>query len=233
MDVWIDLARGPLFRIALATCVLGLLYHLFNAIYQIVNAYRRAGDRDVPFGSVAGITLRWLFPVRLLRATPVFSIASILFHSGIVLVPLFYVGHVRLWQEGMPLAWPVLGETVSDVLAILSIIGLAVLLGGRLLLASSRQLTTFQDVVLLVILVAVAASGYWAAHPTASPIAPRAMVLTHMLLGNLALVLMPTTKIVHCILYPVTQLISELGWHFPASSGRHVAVVLGKENEPV
>ena len=32
---------------------------------------------------------------------------------------------------------------------------------------------------------------------------------------------------------PLTQLISEIGWHFPAESGKHVAVALAKENEPI
>jgi hypothetical protein len=59
------------------------------------------------------------------------------------------------------------------------------------------------------------------------------MVLAHMLLGNLALILTPLTKITHCVLYPMIQLVFELGWHFPAETGRHVAVALDKESEPV
>ena len=31
----------------------------------------------------------------------------------------------------------------------------------------------------------------------------------------------------------MTRLLSEVAWHFPADSGRHVAVALGKENEPI
>mgnify|MGYP000665194020 CR=1 FL=1 len=58
-------------------------------------------------------------------------------------------------------------------------------------------------------------------------------MLTHLLLGNLALILTPMTKIVHCVLGPLTQLLSEVAWHFPADSGRRVAAVLGKENEPI
>ena len=59
------------------------------------------------------------------------------------------------------------------------------------------------------------------------------MLLVHLLLGNLALILTPMTKIVHCVLGPLTQLLSEVAWHFPAESGRHVAVALGKESEPL
>ena len=42
MDTWIALARGPLFRIALTICVLGLCYRLGVALWQIVSSWRRA-----------------------------------------------------------------------------------------------------------------------------------------------------------------------------------------------
>jgi hypothetical protein len=59
------------------------------------------------------------------------------------------------------------------------------------------------------------------------------MVLLHVLGGDLVLIMIPTTKIAHCVLYPFTQLLFQLGWHFPADTGRHVAIALRKENEPV
>ncbi len=59
------------------------------------------------------------------------------------------------------------------------------------------------------------------------------MLLIHVLLGNLVLILIPTSKISHCIIYPLSQLIFQLGWHFPAATGRHVAAALAKENEPI
>jgi nitrate reductase gamma subunit len=233
MDTWIALARGPLFRLSLAVCLLGLAYYLGNTLAHIVRAYRQATDKQLPTGEIVSATLRWLVPVRLLRINPLGGFASLLFHVGILLVPLFYVGHVRLWQADLPVPWPVLGSTVSDEQSLASAAGLLLLLAGRLLIAASRQLTGLADALLLAVLLALVLSGYWAAHPTASPLAPRTMVLIHMLLGNLALVLTPLTKIVHCVLYPLTQLIGELGWHFPAATGRHVAVALAKEDEPV
>jgi nitrate reductase gamma subunit len=233
MDTWIALARGPLFRIALAVCLLGLAYHLGNTVAHIVRAHRRAADKNLPTGDILAATLRWLVPVRLLRANPLGGVASLLFHVGILLVPLFYVGHVRLWQASLPVPWPVLGPAVSDVLSLVTAAGLLLLLAGRLVIAASRQLTALADALLLALLLGLVLSGYWAAHPEASPLAPRAMVLIHMLLGNLALVITPLSKIVHCVLYPLTQLISELGWHFPAATGRHVCDALAKENEPV
>jgi nitrate reductase gamma subunit len=231
MDAWIDLARGPLFRLALASCLLGLGYHLGNTLWMLVQSHRRSTDKELALGSVASATFGSLLPFR--RRRPLQTVAGVAFHVGILLVPLFYVGHVTLWQGMMPIPWPTLGPAVSDALTLATVTGLATLLLLRLLVRSSRELTTTADVAVLVLLLVVTGSGYWAAHPTSSPTSARPMLLVHLLAANLALFLTPLTKIVHCILAPLNQLVSEVAWHFPAESGAHVAVALGKENDPV
>jgi nitrate reductase gamma subunit len=233
MDTWIELARGPLFRLSLAVLVLGLGYRFGVAIAQVTAAWRRAGDRKVPTKEVAAATIGWLFPRRLLRAKPLYSVASFLFHVGILLVPLFLIGHVALLQRWLPLAWPRLSPTLADTLTVVCLIALGVLIGGRLATRTSRHLSKPMDIAILVVLFLLMLFGFFASHPAWSPFDARVMLLLHMLLGNLALVLTPTTKIAHCVLYPFTQLIFQLGWHFPAESGRHVAVALAKEDEPV
>jgi nitrate reductase gamma subunit len=110
---------------------------------------------------------------------------------------------------------------------------LVVLLVGRVVVRSARKLTRTRDVLLLVVLLLTVLFGYLAAHPTQSPFAARSILLFHILGGNLVLVLIPTTKIAHCVLYPFTQLLFQLGWHFPAETGRHVAIALAKEDEPI
>ena len=47
------------------------------------------------------------------------------------------------------------------------------------------------------------------------------------------LILIPLTKLSHMILLPVTQLVSELAWHFPPDAGSKVAATLKKEGEPI
>jgi nitrate reductase gamma subunit len=233
MDTWIELARGPLFRISLAICVLGLSYRLSVAMWQLTTSWRQAGDRKIPLRAVFKATARWMLPTHLFRLRPFYGLASVLFHLGILLVPLFYAGHANLWLSGLPFTWPTLTSGLADVLSLAAIASLAAILLGRLLVSASRDLTTSEDVWILVVLLALTVSGYWAAHPTSSPFGARGMLLAHALVGNLALILTPLTKIVHCILFPLTQLMSEVGWHFPAASGRHVAVALAKEQEPV
>ena len=129
-ETWISLAQGPLFRISLAVCLLGLAYRLFSTIWLLRMAYNRAGDQEIPFGTVWKATLRWLWPVRIVRHRPIYSLASMLFHVGIILVPLFGVGHVALWAGALTF-WPVLGAQVADILTWLMIAGMAVVLLER------------------------------------------------------------------------------------------------------
>jgi nitrate reductase gamma subunit len=233
MDVWIDFARGPLFRIALAVMVLGLGYRIGVTVLQIATAWRRAADRRLPGRDIAAATLGWLLPVHLLRSRPVYSAASFLFHIGIVVVPLFLVGHVGMLAGTVPVGWPTLSPALADTLTLACIAALLVLLVGRLAVSSARKLTRTQDAVILLVLLLTVLFGFLAAHPAVSPFAARSMLLLHILCGDLILVLVPTTKIAHCVLYPFTQLLFQLGWHFPAETGRHVAIALAKEDEPV
>ena len=233
MDTWIELARGPLFRIALAALIIGLAYRLGTSVSQVVLAWRRAGDRQLPVRTVVTATLSWLFPVRLLRQRPLYGIASLLFHVGIIALPLFLAGHVALVQQLLPSFWPRLPGGVADTVSVVALLALGGVLLGRLAVRPVRALTRFQDVTVLGLLLLLVGFGFLAAHPALSPFPARTMLLLHILAGDLALALTPVTKIAHCIVYPFTQLVFELAWHFPADSGRHVVAALGKEGEPV
>ena len=70
-------------------------------------------------------------------------------------------------------------------------------------------------------------------HPALNPLPFEATLLAHVLSANLLLVLIPLTKLSHMILLPITQLVSELAWHFPPDAGSKVAVTLKKQSEPI
>jgi hypothetical protein len=97
MDAWIALARGPMFRVALAACLLGLAYHLVNTLWMVIQSHRRSTDKELALGTVLKATVGSLLPLRERR--PIQTVAGLAFHAGILLVPLFYVGHVTLWQR--------------------------------------------------------------------------------------------------------------------------------------
>ncbi len=122
---------------------------------------------------------------------------------------------------------------MADGLTAIALVALFALIIGRLGSESSRALSRTSDVLILGLLFALLLFGWWAANPVWSPFAARTMLLLHIITGNLVLVLAPVTKIAHCALYPLTRLVFQLGWHFPAATGRHVAQALSKEGEPV
>lgn len=233
MDGLIEFARGPLFRLSLTICVLGLGYRIAVIVAQIAAAWHRAGDRRLPLGAVASATVSWLMPVRLWRSRPFYSTASVLFHLGVFVVPLFLVGHVALLGGLVPGWWPVLPQPAADTITVVAMVALVALIVGRAASSASRALTRGSDVSVLVVLLGLLLFGWWAANPAMSPFAARTMLAVHIMLGNLVLILVPTTKIAHCALMPFARLVFQLGWHFPAETGRHVAQALNKEGEPV
>ena len=58
-------------------------------------------------------------------------------------------------------------------------------------------------------------------------------MLVHALSGDLVLMLIPFTKMSHVVRLPVTQLITELGWHLEPGAGERVARALHTEEEPI
>jgi len=233
MDGLIELARGPLFRISLTVCLLGLGYRLIVTLAQIAAAWYRAGDRRLPWKAIATATVGWIFPRRLWRARPVYSTLSVLFHVGVVVVPLVLAGHVALLTGVLPRWWPTLPADAADTLTAVALLALLAMIVARIGVRSSRAVSKPSDIVIPVLLLVLLLFGWWAANPTWSPFGARPMLLLHILVGDLVLILIPLTKITHCVLYPFTRVVFQLGWHFPAETGRHVAQALNKEGEPV
>ncbi|MBC8425878.1 hypothetical protein H8E07_17340, partial [bacterium] len=82
MDTWIALARGPLFRISLAVCLLGLAYRFGVTAWQIGAAHRRACDKRPPPASIWRAARPRLLPWRRRRARPPARPRPSAFHAG-------------------------------------------------------------------------------------------------------------------------------------------------------
>ncbi len=234
LEFWLDLAKGPLFRFSFAICVLGLARILIMSIWTAVKMYRQAGDQDLPYRLIWKSTLHWLFPVRIgLHNRPFFSIVSIVFHIGLILVPIFLFAHIQLWHEGTGLWWPALPRVIAEFLTVTTILSAFLLFFARVGNSGSRHISRGQEVMWPLLLAIPFISGFLGSYPTWSPLSYSAMMLIHIMSGNLILLLIPFTKIAHCLLVPFSQFISELGWHFPKSSAKNVEITLGKQGQPI
>lgn len=233
MEVWLQLAKGPLFWVAFVVMLLGLGRHLALTLYEARRAYRRAGDKEIPTRRIFHETMRWLVPWTRLRNRWLYSASTVLFHVGVILVPLFLAGHIALWNQALGIAWPGLPNAVATTLTLITIAAALAVLVQRVASRESRMLGRFQDYALPVLLGLVFLTGFMTMHPAWNPWGRDPVFLIHVLAGDLALFLVPFTKLSHMVLLPLTQLVGELAWHFPADAGARVGVTLEKESEPI
>ncbi|MFC1737307.1 hypothetical protein ACFL1X_14440 [Candidatus Hydrogenedentota bacterium] len=233
METWIEWGRGPIFRFAFAFMVLGLLRHAGIACFEIGRALWRAGDKSVPVLAIGKTTLSWLFPVNKIGTRPLFSVTTIMFHLAILITPVFLAGHIALWKRGTGQSWPSIPNSMADFLTILALASIVAVVIQRMLGRDTRVISRFQDYAIPLLIAVPFSSGHLLMHPASNPFSFDATMLVHVMSANLVFVLIPITKLSHCILLPTTQLVSEVGWHFPPKSGSEVGLLLGKENEQI
>ena len=234
MDVVIDFLRGPLFRFSIAAVILGLSRHVILSVVGFLRARSRAGHKQIEFGTVLTRTVSTLNPLRYMMGGRWFyTVLSVLFHVGVVLVPLLFLGHVRLWERGLGISWPALPAIVADILTWLTILTGIGLLLGRGLFKDSREMSRGQDWILPPLIVFAFVTGYLLAHPGSNPIDLKVTMLVHVSVSNLLLIATPFTKIAHCVMLPFSQLVAEMAWRLVPGAGTDVVKTLGKEGEPI
>lgn len=233
MDAWIEFGRGPLFRLAFSLMVLGLLRVGLLSTVGIAEAYRRSPDRILAWREMARQTLGWLVPVRRLwRTRPLYSATSFLFHAGLLAVPPFLAAHVLSWKRAVGLAWPPIPQRAADWLTLLTIAAGLGLFLGRLLDRRARALSRRQDYLWPLLLVVPFASGYICSNAAIAPKTYQVLMLLHVYSGNLIMILIPFAKIAHCVLAPLSQLVTGVSWKFVPGAGDRVAATLGYAERP-
>ncbi len=229
---WLDLAKGPLFRLSLMAFLLGLGRLLILSLVGMGQAYRRAGDKTLDWPRICRQSVAGL--VRSIGSDGnrlIYSTGSFLFHVGLILVPLFFHGHIQLWKKGLGLSWPALPVAWADGLSILVILTGASLLIGRLYYLQSRSISRSQDFLLPLLILLTFGSGILASHPHWNPFSYSRTLLVHVLSGDLLLILVPFSKLSHAMLWPFRHLATELAWRFPPDAGSKILATLGKEDK--
>ena len=115
----------------------------------------------------------------------------------------------------------------------LAVVTAVILVVLRATARDTRRLSRFGDYFMPLFIALTFVSGFFVMHPAANPFSLDAMLLIHVLRAELLFVMIPLTKLSHCVLLPGTQFVSELAWHWPADSGSKVCIALGKENAPI
>jgi nitrate reductase gamma subunit len=234
MDSLLEFAKGPLFRLTFALMVLGLIRIFYLDIQGAWKAYRKTDDKKMPWKLIIIRTFEWFFPAKRLKGNfRFFSIFSILFHIGLILVPIFLFAHIQLWENSVGISWIALPYSAALWLTISTIVFGAALFITRLVNRTARALSRKQDYLWLILLLIPFVTGFICANLNIAPSYYRFFMLIHILAGELIFVLIPFSKIAHCVLAPLSQIISTLAWKFPPETDDKVSTTLNKKGAPV
>ena len=158
----------------------------------------------------------WLFPfgTHSWRNNPWFTLWVFLMHIGLLLTPIFLLGHNVLWLERWGFRLWSLPEGVADFLTILVIVSVIFLMLRRIALPEVRIITTVYDYLLLVIAVAPFITGFLAHHRAPDY---NFWLITHILCGEIFLIAIPLTKLSHFVLFFLSR--AQLGMDYGIKRG--------------
>ncbi len=197
MDYY-ELARGPLTWAAFGICIPASVLRIF-----ILLGRSRRLERMHPMKSARGglkSIVRGLLPfgLRAMRQAPLFGLVTFVFHLCVLVTPIFLLAHIVLLYESWQVQWISLPDGPADIMTGTVIAGTLYFAGRRLGKQPVRYLSDVSDWYLLVVVGGVFLSGLLAFHHW-GPYRP--LLVTHVLLGDLLLVMIPFSKMFHMLLY--------------------------------
>ncbi len=198
-----NFVSGPLVWAAFSIFFLGCLFRLIRLLTQVVRNERFILSYMSLKYSLRSI-LHWSIPFATenMRRHPVMTLVTFAFHFCLMVTPLFLLAHVVLWHESWHFGWGYLPEWLTDLMTLVVIFGCVFFFLRRLILPEVQFVTSASDYIIIGIVAAPFITGFLAYHQWFNY--PLFMVL-HILSGEIMLIAIPFTRLVHMILAPVTR----------------------------
>ncbi|MBW2478419.1 MAG: nitrate reductase [Deltaproteobacteria bacterium] len=195
MDIY-ELVRGPFAWVALIVFVAGSLYRIAAMLIsgkKEPSLYPATSLKDglrsilhglMPFGSTY------------MRRQPLFTVVTIGFHLGVIILPLFLLAHTVLWYESWDILWWSLPDLLADIVAVWVMLACVYFLVRRSTVPEVKQITRPTDILLPAIVLLTFLTGFLAYHQW-GPYRP--MLILHILAGEILLVTIPFSKLGHML----------------------------------
>jgi ferredoxin len=164
MDI-ASIVEGPLLEVVFILFALGLLV---RAILFLTSVFRSDKSRKMKWRHILPTILGSLLPLhRTFVKKPIYTTIRTLFHICLFVVPLFFYGHIVLWESSwLELSWTSIPDVLADWMSIL-FIGLSLFfLLRRILVSDLRKISGLADYLLLLIGATTFLSGYFLTHGT-------------------------------------------------------------------
>jgi nitrate reductase gamma subunit len=214
-----DFVTGPLVWIAFLTFFFGLIaravWYVKGLNWQMDRVAYRPHMRHGIKGAARSIFF-WLFPygTHSWRQNPVFTFLVFIFHIGLLVTPVFLLGHNILLKTSWGFSLPTISETAADVLTFAVIVSALFLVLRRIALTEVRIITNAYDYLLVAIAVAPFVTGLLARYQVADY---HFWLIAHILSGEILLIAIPLTKLSHFVLFFMTR--AQLGMDYGIKRG--------------
>jgi nitrate reductase gamma subunit len=211
-----DIVRGPLAWAAFIVFIGGGLYRIVSMLILVNKKESFIFSYMSLWYSLRSI-IHWIIPFGSVnsRRHPVMTIVTFAFHICLILVPVFLLAHVVLWDESFNITWWSLPDRIADIMTVIVIIACGYFLWRRLVLPEVKFVTSWSDYILLSIVAAPFVTGLFAYHQW---FGYKFMLILHMLTGEIMLAAIPFTRLSHMLFFPFTR--AYIGSEFGAV--RHV-----------
>lgn len=214
-----DFVTGPLAWLAFIIFFVGLIVR--TVLY--IRGLNWQADR-VAYGEHFGAGMRgalrsifaWLVPfgTHSWRFYPFFTILVFTFHIGLLVTPVFLIGHNVLLQERFGFSLWTISEGTADFLTIAMLIAAVFIILRRNALPEVRILTTAYDYFILAVAVAPFLTGFIAHQQVGSY---QFWLILHILCGEIFLIAIPFTKLSHFILFFLSR--AQIGMDYGIKRG--------------
>lgn len=203
MHAFIDFITGPMVWISFLIFIAGVIFRLYN-IYSLAEKKEKFIFNYMSFKFGMRSIFAWLTPFLPVstRKSPVFWGISYIFHLLLFIVPIFLLSHVALLEESMQWSLPYLSDSVADILTVVVILALIFFAIRRMVVPEVKYLTGLSDYVFILLVAIPFITGFIAYHQF---FAYKAMVIVHVISGELMLILIPFTRFFHMFMAPFTR----------------------------
>ena len=195
--------KGPMVWVAIIVFICGSIYRTFSLIMlakkdKVVYPYlslkyalRSLAHWLIPFGS------------RNMRLHPWMTFIAFTFHIGLLVTPIFLYPHIMLWYKAWGVRWWSLPENVADIMTLIVILCGVFFMLRRIFASEVRFVTYASDYLIIAIAAAPFITGFLAFHQLVFPY--RLMLISHIILGELMLMVIPFTRLSHMLFFWQTR----------------------------
>jgi nitrate reductase gamma subunit len=194
---------GPLAWAAFIIFIGGSLYRIIRMLL-LVNKKEKFIFSYMSLKYSLRSMLHWMAPFATvnMRKHPILTIVSFAFHISLLLVPIFLLSHIILFDESWNVSWLSLPDAMADIMTLVVIGGCVFFLMRRIIRKEVKYVTSASDYILLTVVAAPFLTGFIAYHQWFNY---QVALILHILTGEIMLMAIPFTRLSHMIFSPFTR----------------------------